>query len=125
MHTRSGEDCRDSTQTLHCEAREVLRDIEQRPHLLTRIKLSGAYFPRRALDPFVIVGRVRSLFVEISEDSLNARAYFDAPLPEAGTIRFGYGSEIELGLAGQFSHDDVQRLDPARLPKNVRLPGDR
>jgi hypothetical protein len=125
MYTRSGENRRDSTQALHWEAREVLRDIEQRPHLFTRIKLGGRYFPHRALEPFVVVGRVRSLFVEISEDSLNARAYFDALLPEAGTIKFGYGSEIMLSFPRQFSHDDVQRLDPARLPENVRLPGDR
>jgi hypothetical protein len=121
MPTSSGENRRSSTQELDWDVREVLRDIEQRPHLFTRITLSGTYFPQRALEPFVAVGRARSRFVDISEEGLSARAYFDTPLPKTGRIRFGYGNQIMLRFPRSFSRDDVQRLDPARLPENVRL----
>ncbi|HFD88183.1 MAG TPA: hypothetical protein ENJ35_10990 [Gammaproteobacteria bacterium] len=101
------------------EARQVLRDMGEKPkpHILLRIKLSGTYFEQRALEPYVSVGKVRSLFVEISEDGLTASAYFDKPLPTEGMIEFGYGNEAMFRLKSPFDPDNVRVLDPKFLRK--------
>jgi len=99
------------------EVRQVLRDIGQKPkpHFLLRMKLSGTYFEQRALEPYVTVGKVRSLFVEFSQDGLNAKAYFDQPLPDGGVIEFGYGNDALLQVKRHFSTDEVKVLDPKLL----------
>lgn len=106
------------------EAREVLRDIGQQPHLFTRIKLNGDYFPHRSLVPFVKVGSALTVSVEIADDSLSVRAYFAEPLPPTGIVEFGYGDEVVMRFPRKFSHNDIQLLDHERLPRNVRLPSD-
>ena len=35
------------------QAEEVVRKIDDRPHLLVRVSIRGGYFPQRALVPFV------------------------------------------------------------------------
>jgi hypothetical protein len=110
---------------LRWECRQVVMDLYQRPHLLTMVELTGAHFPHMALEPFVTVGKVRSRFVRIAEDSRTARAYFDRPLASEGEIEFGYGYEVLLRLPRRFTRDAVQRLDPAQLPEGiVRLADD-
>ncbi len=98
-------------------ARQVLRDIGEKPspHILLRMKLSGVYFNQRALEPYVRVGKIRSLFVKISEDGLTARAYFDRPLTTEGMIEFGYGGEVIFRMRSPFDPDDVRMLDPELL----------
>jgi hypothetical protein len=109
---------------LNWEARQVLRDLNQEPHLLIRVKLGGTYFPQRALEPFAVVGKVRSRFVEIADDGLSARAYFGEPLPEGGRIEFGYGEQILLRFPGAFDPGVVECLDPERLPEHTRRLGE-
>ncbi len=109
------------SERLRWEARQVLRDLHQEPHLLMRLKLTGTYFPQRALEPFVIVGKVRSRFVEITDDGLSANAYFDEPLPEGEKPEFGYGEEVLLRFPRAFDNDAFQPLDPERLPRNTRF----
>lgn len=104
---------------LKWEARQVLRDLHGKPHVLLRIKLTGTHFPQRALEPFAAVGKVRSLFVEISEDGLSASAYFDRPLPQGGSIDFGYGDKVFLRLKA-FESKAVERLDFKKLPKETQ-----
>ena len=108
------------SERLRWEARLVVRDLDQNPHLLMRIKLTGTHFPQRALKPFVVVGKVRSLFVSIADDGLSACAYFDQPLPPGDRIEFGYGMEVLLRFPRAFSHEAVELLDPKRLPNNTR-----
>ena len=109
------------SERLQWEARQVLRDFDKRPHLLLRIKLKGTYFHQRALEPFVLVGNVRSRFVTISDDGLSALAYFDKLVPEERKIKFGYGNEVFLKFPKPFEYENVQLLDLKRLPKNTRL----
>jgi hypothetical protein len=106
---------------LHWEARQVVRDLYEKPHLLLRLKLTGTHFPQRALEPFVVVGKMRSRFVEIAEDGLSANAYFDEPLPVGGRVEFGYEREVLLRFPAVFDSETVELLDPKRLPERTRL----
>jgi len=106
---------------LRWEARLVVRDLNEEPHLLMRIKLTGTHFPQRALKPFVLVGKVRSRFVSIADDGLSACAYFDEPLQQGGRIEFGYGTEVLLRFPRAFEREGVELLDPKRLPSNTRF----
>lgn len=109
------------SERLHLEARQVVLDLYEKPHLLIRLKLTGTYFPHRALEPFVMVGKVRSRFVEIVGDGLIANAYFDEPLSRGGRVEFGYGREVMLRFPRVLDSDTVELLDPKRLPENTRL----
>ncbi|MDR8389524.1 hypothetical protein NC796_00150 [Aliifodinibius sp. S!AR15-10] len=106
---------------LDWQARHVLRNVNQEPSLLVRIKITGTSFPHRAEDPFVQVGELRSRFVEIAEDGLSVNSYFDEPLPQRGRIEFGYGEQVLLRLPRRFDLEMLDQLDPQRLPKNTRF----
>jgi hypothetical protein len=105
---------------LHWEARLVVRDIDQEPHLFLRLKLTGTYFPQRAQIPFVAVGKVRARLIIIPEDGLSVRAYFDEPLPLGGKIVFGYGPNALLRFSEPFNQEEVSMLDAKRLPTNIQ-----
>jgi hypothetical protein len=109
------------SERLRWEACLVVRDLNQEPHLLMRIMLTGTHFPERALEPFVIVGKVRSLFVSIADDGLSARAYFDEPVQDGSRIEFGYGTEVLLRFPRAFERKGIKLLDPKRLPSNTRF----
>src|SRR5436853_1167289 len=80
---------------IEIDVREVLRDLHGRPHLLTRVRISGGYFPPRAEEPFLLVGDVVSWFAVTDQDMRTLRAYFDKPLPRARRASFGYGHVVE------------------------------
>ena len=103
-------------------AKEVVRDLDQRPHLFIRLDVTGAYFPERALEPFVRVGRVRSRLVRIDPDGLGVRAYFDQPLPDAGAVEFGYGEQVVHRVPQPFDPTVIARLDRTRLPQTIEIP---
>jgi hypothetical protein len=105
---------------LRWEARQVVRDLHQVPHLLLRLKLAGTYFPQRALEPWVRIGRLRSRFVQIAPDGLSASAYFDR-LPRGGTVELGYGPDVLLRFPERFGAEPLRALEVKRLPPNVRL----
>ncbi len=109
------------SERLHWEGRQVLRDLDNEPHLLMRVKLTGTFFPQRSEEPFVRVGEVQSRFVEIAEDGQSVNAYFDQPLQPRSVVEFGYGNEILLRVPQRFSLDRIQVLDPQRLPANTRF----
>jgi len=109
------------SERLQWEAGMVIRDLNQEPHLLMRIKLTGTHFPQRALKPFVAVGKARSRFVSIADDGLSACAYFDEPGPDGSRIEFGYGEEVLLRFPKPFYREVVRFLDPKRLPSNTRF----
>jgi hypothetical protein len=97
---------------LNWEARQVLRKLDQGSRVLTRLKLTGTFFPQYAQKPpFVAVGKVRSRFVRFAGDGLSAYAYFDAPLPGDGRVEFGYGKQAMLRFPKTFAWDDVEFLD--------------
>lgn len=107
-------------ETLKWEAREVMLDVNGRPHLFVMIKLTGTEFPVIAQIPQVWVGEVHAKYVRIDENRRIVRAYFDVPPPEGGTIYFGHLGKAELSFR-QFNPTIMVRLDRSRLPKNVIL----
>jgi len=106
---------------LQWEARYLVQNLNKEPHLLLRLKISGTFFPQRALEPFVLVEKIRSKFVKISKDGKIAYAYFTEPLKGGGIIQFGYGQEILLKFPKPFGKEKLKLLEVDRLPKNVRF----
>ncbi|MCP4304778.1 MAG: hypothetical protein GY788_07880 [bacterium] len=118
------------SEKLRYEARMVLRDFDDAPHMLLRLKLTGTRFPQRALLPFVRVGgEILAFDTEIAANEMSVAAYFDRPLPERGQIEFGYGTTVYLRLVDRFMNEGLEPLDPALIPDKTRLterfhPGD-
>jgi hypothetical protein len=102
---------------LKWDAREAVLDIDGRPHLFVRVRLTGTKFVQRALIPQVWVGEVFAKHVEIDDDGLAVRAYFDQA-PRSGTLYFGYGGQPELSF-GPFESRKVSVLDRERLPREI------
>jgi hypothetical protein len=103
------------------EVSEVMHDLEKRPHLLLRLELTGIHFAARALPAFVRVGKVQSRFVRFDADGLKVLAYFDQPLPDRGTIRFGYGPQVAIELHDPYVHHVPKPLDRKRLHEGTLL----
>ena len=104
---------------LQIEAREVLREVKQQPHLLLRFDVRGGHFPHRALAPFARVDRdgepVEAHLVEVDDDEKGLRAYFATDVPLGGKLTVGYGSEPSavIPLAGLGL--EPQRLDDKQI----------
>jgi hypothetical protein len=108
------------SERLQWEGKQVLRDVGGEPFLLFRIKLAGTFFPERAAEPFVRIGRLRSRFVRIAADGQSANGYFDEPPPEEGLVEFGYGQQVYLQCGRPFTERSTGRLKRALLPANVK-----
>ncbi len=108
----------DPRENVGAELREVVRDVDQQPHVFWRVRLTGWSFSHRAEEPFLVVGDAVSRFVVIAPDGSVADAYFDQPVPEAEQVSFGYGQTVtwdfDVDLGGL-----RERLDRGRLPKGV------
>lgn len=109
---------------LSLRAQEVVKEIDDRPHLLVRIEIGDGYFPHRAPEPFVRIVRSKgkteaSWFTAISDDNRRLMGYFSTDLPRQGTVEFGYGSEVLGRLRVRFESKAVVRLDRERLSKDV------
>ena len=102
---------------LKWEAREALRELDGQVHLFVRVKLTGTRFVQRALIPQVWVGKVHAKHVEIDDDGLSVRAYFDKA-PRSGILYFGYLGQPELRF-GRFEPKKVSVLDRERLPRGT------
>ena len=105
-------------------ADEVLYELDDRDHLLTRIQIRGGSFPHMDAEPFVRVagrrGSARSWFVDIAEDSATMSGYFPVDfMPTEGLIEYGYGNRVFGRLGRRFSARTVERLDRGRLPRKV------
>lgn len=106
--------------------KEVVKVLNDRPHLLVRMTISGSYFPHRAPHPFIHV-RVgereyfTDYFSEVSDDNQKLIGYLPVDFPEKGVIEFGYGNEIWGTIPGEFSRDSVQTLDRQRLPRDILI----
>ena len=105
------------------QAKEVIRELDNRPHLLVRITIKGGYFVHRAAEPFIrIVNRgkvVESWFADISEDNSALSGYFPTDVPTGGIIEYGYGSQVQGRLEMKFTNKSVDRLDTKKLPKEI------
>ncbi|HYR11397.1 MAG TPA: hypothetical protein VEQ60_26685 [Longimicrobium sp.] len=107
--------------------REVVREINDGPHLLLRVEIRGGYFPLRAPEPFVRIIREdgtveESWFAEVAEDHTALRGYFAPATDTAGVLEFGYGHQVMGRTSQSFAPKAVERLDRARLPREVVEP---
>lgn len=106
------------------EAGEVVRELDDRPHLLLRIQILGASFPHLDAQPFVrLLGRrtlVESWFAMVAENKRSLSGYFgvDAPMVE-GIIEYGYGSRVFGRIPAPFDPSKVKHLDRERLPADL------
>lgn len=106
--------------------KEVVKILNDRPHLLVRMTISGGYFPHRAPHPFIHI-RVgeqeyfTDYFAEISDDNRLLIGYLPVDFPEKGVIEFGYGNEIWGTIPDEFSRDSIKRLERKRLPNNILI----
>lgn len=106
------------------EAREVVKMLNDRPHLMVRVEVSGEHFPHRDAPPFILIrtGRDRSfkdLFTEVSPDNQKLQGYLPVDIPEGGVIEFGYGDEIWGAVPVEFRAESVERLDKERLSEEI------
>jgi hypothetical protein len=102
---------------VRAEISEVVRDVAQQPHIFVRVRLRGWYFPERAPEPFLLIGKTVSKFVLIAQDRETADAYFDVNPPAAQSVSFGYGKTISWDFEVSIDPKQILRLDRARLPK--------
>lgn len=116
------------TPQYNAQAKEVVRVLNDRLHLLVRIIIDGNHFPFRSVDPLIriAVGNEKyfnDLFAEVAPDNSKIIGYFPVKIPK-GTIEFGYEDEIWGTLPDEFSPESVSRLDRKRLPKDVVIVDD-
>jgi hypothetical protein len=109
----------DPRMSVTADVREVVRDVEERPHVFVRVRLSGWHFPERAPEPFMVIGRAVSNFVVIDRDGTSANGYFDAMPPKAKRISFGYGKIVSWDFDVRIDPPKAPRLDRSRLPRGV------
>lgn len=109
----------DPRQSVQLEVREVVRDVNDKPHIFLRVRLSGWHFPHRAPEPFLLINREVSRFVIIDREGLVADAYFDKPLQAAEQVSFGYGHIINWDFSIAILPSKVLRLDRSLLPKGT------
>lgn len=112
----------DPRQSVKAEVSEIIRDMKGRPHLFTRVRLTGWNFPHRAPEPFVMIGRAASAFVLIDRTGSSADAFFEVYLPDAKTITFGYGNIATWDFPVSIVSKSIKPLDRERLPKEIFIP---
>jgi hypothetical protein len=105
----------DPYRAVRADLREVVAEVEGKPHLYHRLQLSGWHFEARAEEPFMLVGRVVSRRVIITPDGLVASGYFAGPIPQAKLVSFGYGRTIAWDFPLALRPDRIRRLDRVRL----------
>lgn len=109
---------------LSWRADEIVRQLDDRPHLLTRIEISGGAFPHMGAEPFVRVIRkgdmARSWFADVADDSTTLSGYFPVDLaPGEGVVEYGYGNRVFGRMGGRFDPRKIDRLDRDRLPRGL------
>jgi hypothetical protein len=112
----------DPRKNVHIDMREVVHDVFDKPHIFIRVRLTGWHFPGRALEPFLVIGKVVSRTVIIDSDGLAANAYFDQPVPAAKRVSFGYGNVIHWDFKVPVDPETIPRLDRSRLPEGTMDP---
>jgi len=108
----------DPRRSVKAEVREVVRDVQERPHVFVRVRLTGWHFPQRAPEPFLTIGRAVSAFVLIGREGTSADAYFDVRPPAAERVSFGYGKVVSWDFDLAIEPGRIERLDRGQLPRN-------
>lgn len=105
---------------LKWDAKVVVRDYNREERLYVRLKLVGTTFPIFNSIPFVRVGEVKARVVDIADDGLSVKAYFDAAPPDESIVEFGYDDQVLLRFPNPYQGRDVLRLDDSRLPRHLQ-----
>lgn len=105
---------------LRWESKIVVREQDREARLYLRVRLLGTRFPIFDSIPFVRVGKVRARFIDIADDGLSVRAYFEAAPPNERPIEFGYDDRVLLRFPSPYHSRHVTRLDSARLPRHLQ-----
>jgi len=105
-------------------AKEVVKEVNRKPHLLVRLEVHGSYFPSRAAPPFVRIvpdegNPVDAWFTEETPDNRSLVGYFPVDLPQAGRIEFGYGDAVVGRVRAALDAGKIPRLDRNRIPGAV------
>lgn len=104
---------------LEIDALEVLREVDQLPHMLLRIDIRGGRFPQRALHPFARIAStgkaVEAHMVEIDDDEAGIRAYFPTDVSLRGALTVGYGSELTAEIPLDRLELRPKQLDEAKI----------
>jgi len=114
----------DSQKKLSWQAKEVVKELDDKPHLLLRVEIRGMYFPHLAAEPFVRIvvsdrQAVTSWFADVLDDGRSLWAYFPEDLPEGGAIEIGYGARVMGRIRRRFAAKEVKRLDRKKLPRGL------
>lgn len=102
-------------------AKVVVRDHDREARLCVRLMLTGTTFPIFNTIPFVRVGKVKARFVEIADDGLSVKAYFDTAPGHNSAIEFGYDDHVLLRFPTVYHSRHAVKLDESRLPKQLRI----
>jgi hypothetical protein len=113
-------DIAELAEKLGWKGKEVIREVHGQAQLVERITLSGVAVEPRMLAPFVRIGDVMARLVEIDENGLHVKAYFDQNLPDNQVIEFGYhGEGVIYRFPIRYHPRYVVRLDRKMLPKSM------
>lgn len=104
-------------------AKEIVRVLNNRPHLLLRVTIKGDFFPHRAVDPLIRIitskdDSIESLFTEVASDNSEISGYLPI-IVKSGTIQFGYEDEVWGTLPLNLDKTPITRLDRKKLTKDV------
>lgn len=103
---------------------ETVKILNDKPHLLTRIEISGEFFPHRNAPAFIHIRtekekHLHDYFTEVSQDNQKMIGYLPVDIPTEGVIEFGYGTEIWGSITKKFTPSALTRLDRKKLPKDL------
>lgn len=109
---------------LNVDAREIIRMVDEKPHLLARVTVKGMHFPQRALVPFMRITTgsrktVPAWFTEINDEENGLIGYFPVDIPAKGTIEFGYGGQVMDRFQLPFDVRKLTRLDRRLVEKGA------
>lgn len=102
------------------DSKEVIKIIDDKPHLLLRIKISGTNFPHRAKEPVVRIMYSKekfavSWFAKVSDDNKSLNAYFPVDTDISEWIEYGYGNVIHCKINEKFDPNKIYRLDREKM----------
>ncbi len=99
---------------------EVIKILDDKPHLLMRVTINGGYFAHRAPEPVVRIMRTEndfsvSWFAVISEDQRAMHGYFPVDIKLSDWVEYGYGNEIHRKLNFDIKRNRSKPLDRKRI----------
>ena len=110
---------------INLKGKEVVKIINEKPHLLLRLEISGDYFPHLGREPFVRIMHTQKKefdvcwFAEVSQDNRSIYAYFPIDCKISKRVEYGYGNEVIGTVTEKFVEKGFDRLVKSRLEKGT------